>query len=128
LRRLEPSGLYCLDAGPSVGNPVELLQKPPFLELLKTCAANFDWVIVDTPPVIPFADAHFIASLSDAVLLVARAGFTRPAEFERAVKSLKGAYVAGTVLNGYDEPEERSYYAHYNRERSGEKEKREGKE
>ncbi|MGH9664073.1 MAG: hypothetical protein ACRD9L_06600, partial [Bryobacteraceae bacterium] len=32
LRRLEPSGLYFLDAGPPVGNPVELLQKPPFLE------------------------------------------------------------------------------------------------
>jgi capsular exopolysaccharide synthesis family protein len=119
LRRLEPSGLYFLDAGGPVANPVELVQKAQFQELLKICAANFDWVIIDTPPVIPFADAHFIASVSDAVLLVARAGVTRPAEFERAVRSLKGAYVAGTVLNSYDEPEERSYYAHYGREGRG---------
>lgn len=127
IRRLEPSGLYFLDAGGPVANPVELVQKPQFLELLKICSSSFDWVVIDTPPVIPFADAHFIASVCDAVLLVARAGVTRPVEFERAARSLKGAYVAGTVLNSYDEPEERSYYAHYARESNGAKSKREGK-
>lgn len=128
VRRLEPSGLYYLDAGKPVANPVELLQKPRFVDVLKTCSAHFEWVIIDTPPVIPFADAHFIASVSDAVVLVARAGITRPEEFERAVRSMKGAYLAGTVLNGYNEPEERSYYAHYVREGSGVKRRREGKE
>src|SRR5579872_1021059 len=115
LRCLEPSGLYLLDAGNPLGDPVDLLQKAQLPRLLQTGNANFDWVVIDSPPVIPFADAHFLGSLADAVVLVARAGVTRPAEFERAVQSLKGVYIAGTVLNGYDEPEERYYYAYYNR-------------
>jgi capsular exopolysaccharide synthesis family protein len=65
--------LDVLPAGPTPKNPVELLNNGYFAELLDKLREKYDRIIIDSPPVMPIADARVIAALSDATLLVLRA-------------------------------------------------------
>ncbi len=82
-------------------------------KFFKEATSEFDWVILDSPPLLPFADGHCLAALSDAVLLVVRDGFTTRDEFRRSLTSLKDAYIAGVILNGADGPLNEPYYSYY---------------
>jgi receptor protein-tyrosine kinase/non-specific protein-tyrosine kinase len=75
----------------------------------------FDWVIIDSPPLTPFADAHCLGSCADGVLMVARSGLTPQAGFRRAMQSISDLYVAGIVLNEHTDAEHDSYYSQYKR-------------
>ncbi|MBA3480282.1 MAG: polysaccharide biosynthesis tyrosine autokinase [Pirellulales bacterium] len=71
-----PSGVASLDllpCGPLPANPVELLNNGFFSELLETLKGRYDKILIDSPPVMPVADARVIAAISDATLLVLRA-------------------------------------------------------
>jgi polysaccharide biosynthesis transport protein len=71
-----PSGVDSLDlmpCGPLPSNPVELLNNGFFAELLEELKGRYDKVIIDSPPVMPVADARVIAAVSDSTLLVLRA-------------------------------------------------------
>jgi Mrp family chromosome partitioning ATPase len=69
--------------------------------LLKALAAGFDYVIVDTPPLLPVTDAAVLATLTDGALLIARHGKSSRDDVERAAQSLEAvnARLLGTVLN-----------------------------
>jgi Mrp family chromosome partitioning ATPase len=69
--------------------------------LLKALAASFDYVIVDTPPLLPVTDAAVLATLTDGALLIARHGRSSRDEVDRAAHSLEAvnARLLGTVLN-----------------------------
>jgi succinoglycan biosynthesis transport protein ExoP len=71
-----PSGVDSLDllpCGPLPSNPVELLNNGFFAELLEELKGRYDKIIIDSPPVMPVADARVIAAVSDSTLLVLRA-------------------------------------------------------
>ena len=76
---LEGPGLWFMPAGSSPSNPLELLQSGKVTTLLDQLAELFDWVIIDSPPVLPLADTSVWARLADGILLVARQGVTRKA-------------------------------------------------
>jgi non-specific protein-tyrosine kinase len=97
--RVDPLGFVFLNAGHSPANPVELLQGESMRGLLKTAATTFDWVVIDSPPVLPLADARFLATLCDAAIMVAREGHTRREELREGLAALKGTYLAGIVFN-----------------------------
>jgi capsular exopolysaccharide synthesis family protein len=65
--------LDVLPAGPTPKNPGELLNNGFFAELLDKLRDKYDRIVIDSPPVMPIADARVIAALSDATLLVLRA-------------------------------------------------------
>lgn len=65
--------LEFLPCGPCPNNPVELLNNGFFAELLEYLKQRYDKIIIDSPPVMPVADARVIAALGDATLLVLRA-------------------------------------------------------
>lgn len=65
--------LALLSAGPTPNNPVELLNNGFFGELLEQLAGQYDKIVIDSPPVMPVADARVIAAQADATLLVLRA-------------------------------------------------------
>jgi len=111
-RRVDPLGFFFLSAGRPPANPVELLQKESMRELVITAAATFDWVVIDSPPVLPLADGRFLAALSDAVVLVVREAFTRREELQETLAALKGAPLAGIVLNS-SRSENLGAYARY---------------
>jgi capsular exopolysaccharide synthesis family protein len=71
--------------------------------LLKECAGQFDWVLVDTSPVGVLPDGQVLARLIGAVILVIKAGSTPAAAVERAVADLGQEYILGTVLNRVEE-------------------------
>ncbi len=89
-----PAGSLSLDAG--------MPQAAHGLQSLLSETGDYDFVIVDTPPVNVVADAAAMGSAADAVMLVTRAGETSPAAIELALTQLEsaGANVIGTVLNG----------------------------
>ncbi len=85
-----------------------------FDELLTIVAPAFDWIIIDSPPVLLVSDAVNLARSSDAVLLVARSGVTTFPVAQRAQQELKASNVIGFVLNAVDkQPMSGSYYYRY---------------
>ncbi len=77
----------------------DLSGNPRFGELIRRASPYFDWIIVDSSPVIPVSDAVNLARACDGVLLVARGGVTKYPVAQRAQSELKSANVLGFVLN-----------------------------
>lgn len=91
----------------------DLSGSPRFGELLRAVAPYFDWIIIDSSPVLPVSDAVNLARSCDGVLLVAREGVTKFPVAQRAQSELKASNVLGFVLNAVHEaPEVGSYYGY----------------
>ena len=95
--------LWILPAGRADSNPLARLSSGRFRSLIEECAKQFDWVLVDTPPVGIGADAQLIARHVQGVLLVIRAGAASYSVVEKAAADLGRESIIGTVLNGVDE-------------------------
>ncbi len=88
-------------AGPVPPNPTELLSSNRFAEILAQVRQEFDYVLIDAPPVGLVSDPAILATKSDGVLLVLDAQNTRKGAVREAMRSLEavGAHVLGTVMN-----------------------------
>jgi capsular exopolysaccharide synthesis family protein len=117
VRRIEPLGCYFLPAGKAEGNPSELLHSGDLRKVMEALSGSFDWVIVDSPPVIPLTDALSWKGCTDATLLLARAGRTPASAVEQAVQLLGKKNVLAIILNGVDglDAMYRKYYRSYSR-------------
>jgi protein-tyrosine kinase len=93
--------LYFVPAGPIPPNPVELMQRPRFGQLVRGLLEEFDHVIVDTPAAVRGPDARVIAARCGAALVVARRSRSRLAPLEGLLSALaRGpAQIAGVVVN-----------------------------
>jgi capsular exopolysaccharide synthesis family protein len=97
-------GNLCFIAGGSdVTNPSELLMNGRLKKLLARLTPVFDWVILDSPPCLPVADATVLADLCDGVLMVVRAGLTPSETAQKACLEMQGKNVLGVVLNAVEE-------------------------
>lgn len=101
IRITDLTGLFVLPAGPVPPNPLELLSRHTWIELLANARANFDVIIIDTPSFSVGEDAVMVGLHARAALVVARAGQTRLAGFSNLVQGLMnaGVTVVGSVLN-----------------------------
>jgi Mrp family chromosome partitioning ATPase len=85
-------------------------------QILDKAAAHFDWVIVDTPPVVLLPDTNLLAAMVDVAVLVVQAGSTAYDLIDRAVTVIGRDRVLGVVLNGVEETngeyEQSTYLAH----------------
>jgi capsular exopolysaccharide synthesis family protein len=91
----------------------DLSGSPRFGELIRQTAPYFDWIIVDSSPVLPVSDAVNLARSCDGVLLVARGGVTKFPIAQRAQSELKASKILGFVLNAVQEtPEVGGYYGY----------------
>jgi capsular exopolysaccharide synthesis family protein len=108
-------GLWTLGARAYADNPTELLAGQRMHGVVAGLAQRFDLVLIDSPPVLPVADAMILSSYVDAVLLVVSAGQTRRGELRRTMEKLghASAPVVGTVLNKASAQEEYGYYGSY---------------
>jgi receptor protein-tyrosine kinase/non-specific protein-tyrosine kinase len=93
--------LVVLPAGKTAANPVELLLSEKMKDLVKELKQRYGdrYVIFDTPPVLPFAEVHSLASLVDGVLFVIREGHAPLSSIKGALEMLKDTPVLGSVLN-----------------------------
>lgn len=112
--------LFLLPAGSRPSLPAELFSSPAFDRLLAEARENFDWVIIDTPPFLPFTDAAIISAKVDAVLPVLRSGVTSRNMLTSTANLLKRmrAPVIGFVLNGVKGDDVVPYYSYgYHRDK-----------
>ena len=85
-------------------NPSELLASDRMTQFIAACARNYDYVIIDTPPINTVADAQIISAFVDGMLLVAKSGYTTADELQAAIDAVHRAEgnLCGVVLNGLD--------------------------
>lgn len=111
--RLGGRGLWLMPAGYPPVNPLELMQSGSLSQLMKQLATLFDWIIVDSPPLLQLADTTVWARLTDGTLLVTREGTTQKAPLERGLELLKKSELLGVVLNGCSHSDRENYYQRY---------------
>ena len=92
--------LTAISSGPIPSNPSALLDSEPARRVLQELVAQFDYVILDSPPLTTAADAAILAAACDGVILVARHEKTKSDDLRRAVDALNkvGAVIIGTVF------------------------------
>jgi len=95
--------LSVLTAGAIPPNPIELLARPLFKELLDELCKRFDVILIDSPPAIQYADAQAIAARAGGALIVTRKDASRLSQTRAISESLaqSGASVVGAVLNAF---------------------------
>lgn len=110
--------LMLLDSEPHIPNPADILSSQRFRKLVAQMESDFDYVVIDTPPVGTFVDAAIIAALADATALVVRERFVKRAELQNAYDQLKkaDANVIGVIMNMCAAESSEYYYAYYNKE------------
>jgi capsular exopolysaccharide synthesis family protein len=111
--KLNGSGLWFLPAGCAPENPLDLMQSGRLPELLDRLGKFFDWIVIDTPPVIPVADTTFWMKLADGVLVVIREGVSEKKVVERALESFDRAALLGVVVNSCSRGDHKDYYSRY---------------
>src|SRR5438093_11751705 len=102
IQRSPLAAVDVLTRGPDANNPAELLGQPTFEKVLELLRERYDVVLVDTPPLLPVADAALLAPISDGVLLTVRCGRSGLADAVRARGMLDavGTKLLGVVLTG----------------------------
>jgi receptor protein-tyrosine kinase len=113
IRRVEGTNLYIMPAGSQVRNPLELLNMRPVRYTLDSFRKVFNWVILDTPPLLFSADANLLATITDGIILVVRIGATSYDSVVRAIQTLCENNVLGIVANGARAGELYSKYTYY---------------
>ncbi len=113
IRRLEGTNLFVMTAGEAVLNPLELLNLPAAKELIEDTPELFNWVIIDTPPLLFAADANLLSTMAHALLLVVRIGATTIDSVTRAMGSLCQNNILGIVVNAAQKSELYSKYTYY---------------
>jgi len=99
--KLQDSHLEILFSGKIPNNPAELLGSDNFVKIIEITKELYDYVIIDTPPVLAVADASIVSRITEEVLLVMHAGRTSRRNFEAAREALLGVGVTltGVLLN-----------------------------
>jgi receptor protein-tyrosine kinase len=114
LVRLNDIPLWLLPAGSPTEQNMEMLQSNRFSGQLDYLSSGFDWIIVDSPPSAPLADAALWCQHADAVLLVAREATTPKRLLKKVLDSLDHHKVLGIVLNDCSDRDQRYYAQYYN--------------
>jgi len=110
----DQTSLDILAAGPTPPNPAELLGSAGMKKLIEELKADYDLVLIDTPPVIPVADASIMASRVSGAVIVVEAFSTRSSALKSALGTLSNSRVdvLGVVLNKFKPPRFGSYGYH----------------
>jgi capsular exopolysaccharide synthesis family protein len=106
------NNLVILTSGKIPPNPSEMLSSKSMTTLLDALKKNFDYIILDTPPVQAVTDSQILATKADGAILVVRAERTKKDSVQNAISLLKkvNANIIGTVLNGLDNSRNKYYY------------------
>ncbi len=111
--RLESLGLWVLPAGTTPQNPLELMQSGKLAQLMDQLQGWFDWIVIDSPPVLPLADTSIWSRLSDGILLVTRKGTTEKQQLQRGLEALEKSKLLGALVNSSENAAHSDYYQRY---------------
>ncbi len=107
---LEGADLWFMPAGSSPSNPLEILQSGRVPILLERLIDLFDWIIIDSPPVLPLADTSVWSRLADGILIVTRQGTSEKRQLQRAVDAIESQKLIGALLNSSNSAPHTDYY------------------
>jgi capsular exopolysaccharide synthesis family protein len=113
LYRLESLGMWILPAGAAPENPLELMQSGKLPALMERLAGWFDWIVIDSPPVLPLADTSIWSRLADGVLLVTRKGITEKKQLQRGLEVIEKSKLLGALVNSSVNVAHSDYYQRY---------------
>src|SRR5262249_20985747 len=105
--------LWLLPAGEPMADPVERMQSGRLAAVLDRLSESFDWIIIDSTPILPVADTSVWARLSQGILMVVREGKTEKRQLQRALETIDNSALVGVVLNGASNREHNTYYSYY---------------
>jgi capsular exopolysaccharide synthesis family protein len=91
--------LYLISCGSRVTKAGELIADEKFAKMIEQLRPVFDWIIIDTPPVLPIADARVVSEYADGVILVVNSQSTHAHLAKRAIGEFDSARILGVVLN-----------------------------
>jgi protein-tyrosine kinase len=113
IKRIADTNLYVLPAGEAVLNPLEMINLAEAKTLIEQLQGVFNWVLLDSPPLLFAADANLLSTICDGTVLVVRIGVTTIDSVTRAMQSLCENNVLGIVANGARAGELYSKYTYY---------------
>jgi capsular exopolysaccharide synthesis family protein len=111
--RLEGLGVWLLPAGSAPQNPLELMQSGKLSILMEQLEAWFDWIVIDSPPVLPLADTSLWSRLADGILLVTRKGTTEKQQLQRGLEAIEKSKLLGALVNSSSNASQADYYQRY---------------
>ena len=111
--RLESLGVWILPAGSTPQNPLELMQSGKLSPLMEQLEAWFDWIVIDSPPVLPLADTSLWSRLADGILLVTRKGTTEKQQLQRGLEAIDKTKLLGALVNSSANAAHSDYYQRY---------------
>jgi polysaccharide biosynthesis transport protein len=114
IMRTDIANLFLMMAGPKSPNPGELLASPAMGKTLAEASEHFDFVILDSAPLLPVFDSHILSTRCDAVILVARAGVTSRHATLQSLEMIErvNGKITGIVLNDVNLDDYAQYYYH----------------
>jgi capsular exopolysaccharide synthesis family protein len=107
---LKELGLWFLPAGSAPKNPLELLQSGKLSAMIDQLTGWFDWIMIDSPPVMPLADTSVWMRLAEGILLVVRQGVSEKQQLQRGLDALEPKKMIGAILNGSQRSNRNDYY------------------
>ncbi len=110
---LKEPDFWLMPAGAPPANALELLQSGRLTALLSQVTSLFDWIIVDSPPLLPLGDTSVWQRVTDATLLVVREGVTEKSSLRRGLELLRTSSLLGVVLNSSSNGSSHNYYQRY---------------
>jgi protein-tyrosine kinase len=102
--------LWLLAAGKAFDQPSDILQSARFGKAFAQLARSFDWIVVDSTPMLPMADANLWSRWVDGTLLVVREGVAPVSALKKGLAGLDNAKLIGVVLNEASEFDRATYY------------------
>ena len=113
LYQLDEMPLWFLSAGKPCDQPYHLLQSERFAGAVSWFAAQYDWIVVDSTPILPTVDANLWSRLVDGAILVVREGIAPVQALKKGLESLDNPKLLGVVLNEASEFDQTDYKNSY---------------
>jgi capsular exopolysaccharide synthesis family protein len=107
---LEGPNIWILPSGSAPSNALELLQSGRLSSLMDQLTALFDWIIIDSPPVLPLADTSVWMRLADGILLTTRQGITEKRLLQGGLEAVESKKLIGAVVNSARDSHANDYY------------------
>jgi capsular exopolysaccharide synthesis family protein len=122
IKAIPNEAISLITSGPIPPNPAELLQSNRMKVLMEEMLKKFDFVLLDSPPILRVTDSLTLSTIVDGSLLIARSGMTTYDTLEAGLKKMRDIHapILGLVLNGLVKSKKESgyygYYEYYNKE------------
>jgi capsular exopolysaccharide synthesis family protein len=113
VHRLNGLPLWFLPAGKPLSQSSDLLRSPRFVKAFTKLVSQFEWIVVDSSPMLPIVDVNLWSRLVDGTLLVVREGVTPVKELKRGLQALDHPKLIGVVVNDTTEFDQIGYAGQY---------------